>query len=333
MQKALDVLVVGNAILDTVGRCDEQALAKLHAPKGHMTLVSDPLEIEAMRQELKHYTELAGGSGANTATGVASLGGRAGFIGKTAGDECGHIFRSDIQRAGVEFDSAPTLLQGKKTARSLILVTPDAARTMLTFLGCSQDLDAGAIDAEKISSAAVVLLEGYLFDAPGSRAALVRAAAVAKANKRTIALTLPDTLCIERHRFDFIELIRSATDLVIANEAEVKCLYRTSSFSEAVAHIRRDCRLAAITRGSQGSLLVSTSSDVTVPAEKVRTLVDRTGAGDLYAAGLLYGMSRGLKLEASGRLAGFAAAEILSILGARPQVRLSHLAQMRGFLV
>jgi sugar/nucleoside kinase (ribokinase family) len=274
--------------------------------------------------------EISGGSAANTMVGLASFGGRAAFIGKVADDEFGRIFRHDIRAAGVTFKSEP--VSGKApTSRSLILVTPDGQRTMNTYLGVSTDLDHGEVDPEVIKKSNIVYLEGYLFDRPEAKEAFRQAAAIAGAAGRRVALTLSDSFCVNRHRQEFLELIRSRIDILFANESEITALYETTSFDEAKRRAGDDAALAILTRSEKGSLIVSEGETITIPADPV-TVVDTTGAGDMYAAGFLFGLARGHDLASAGRLGSFAAGEIIGHMGARPEARFSHLARMRGLM-
>jgi sugar/nucleoside kinase (ribokinase family) len=327
-----DVLAIGNAIVDIVRRCDEAFLQKLGGPKGHMSLVANSQSIAAIQNKLRGGIEVAGGAAANTAVGVVSLGGRAAFIGKVADDELGRIFRHDIRGIGVTFGSAPAVAPGKETSRSLVLVTPDGQRTMYTFLGCSTELDNHVLDVEAIAASKIVLLEGYLFDRPEAKAAFRRAAMVANAAGRLVALSLSDSLCVERHRPEFLRLIHDGIGVLFANESEIKALYELDSFDDAMRQAGRDLKLAVLTRSEKGSVIVAKGEAIVVPPEKVSKVVDATGAGDLYAAGFLYALSRGMTLNAAGRLGSFAAAEIIGVVGARPQVNLANLARLRGLI-
>ena len=328
-EPTLDVLAIGNAIVDILGRCDDALLAKHGAPKGHMRLV-DGRTVDDLRAELTNPVEISGGSAANTVVGVASFGGKAGFIGKVANDDLGAVFTRDIRAAGVSFHSSPANSK-QPTARSLILVTPDGQRTMNTCLGISPELGAAELDDQMIRSARVVYLEGYLYDQPAAMAAFKHAATVAKAAGREVALTLSDGFCVDRHRAEFLELIKTSVSILFANEAEITSLYQTASFDEAVARVRRDAKLAVVTRSEKGATLVHGSDPVIhVDAAAVAQVVDTTGAGDLYAAGFLYGYTRGLGLETAGRLGSLAAAEVISHLGARPAQPLAALARAKG---
>ncbi len=325
-----DIIGIGNAIVDIIGRCDDDFLAKHDAPKGHMRLV-DAATIASLYADMGPAIEISGGSAANTLAGVCSFGGAGAFIGKVAGDEFGKIFAHDIRAAGVDFSSKA--VNGKDpTSRSLILVTPDGERTMNTYLGISTDFDHGEVDPEAIKAAKIVYLEGYLFDRHHSKDAFRQAVGIAKAADRKVALSLSDGFCVDRHRADFIELIREGIDILFANEDEIKSLYQTSDFDEAAQCIFADTELAALTRSAKGSLVISQVEKIEIPAEPVDEVVDATGAGDLYAAGFLYGMATGKDLATAGRLGSIAAAEIISHLGARPEVKLGELARAKGVL-
>lgn len=327
-QNRAGVIAIGNAIVDIIGRCDDDFLARHGAPKGHMRLV-DAHTIGKLYSAMGPGVEISGGSAANTMAGVASFGGKAAFIGKVAEDEFGRIFGHDIRSAGVAFSSRP-VANGAPTSRSLILVTPDGERTMNTFLGISTELDHGEVDAEAIRGAGIVYLEGYLFDRPEAKTAFRQAVEVARSNGTKVALTLSDGFCVDRHRAEFLQLIRSGIDILFANESEIGALYETKSFDEAADRVRKDVPLAALTRSAKGSVIFSDGKSVSIPVEPVAKVVDTTGAGDLYAAGVLFGLSRNLPLEKAGRLGSLAAAEIISHIGARPEKRLSELAAARG---
>ncbi|MCB1507055.1 MAG: adenosine kinase [Hyphomicrobiaceae bacterium] len=322
-----DVVGIGNAIVDILGRCDDAFLAEHGAPKGHMRLVDDAT-ISKLYGAMGPAVEISGGSAANTMVGVSSFGGRAAFIGKVADDEFGRIFAHDIKAAEVAFASKP--VTGKApTSRSLILVTPDGERTMNTFLGISTDLDQGEIDPATIRASAIVYLEGYLFDRDDAKAAFREAVKIAKSAGRKVALSLSDSFCVDRHRAEFIDLIRGGVDILFANESEITSLYETADFEVAAANAAQDTRLAALTRSAKGSVILAEGLRLEIPVEPVETLVDTTGAGDLYAAGFLYGISAGLGLETAGRLGSLAAAEVISHMGARPNTPLESLARAR----
>ncbi len=319
----LDVIAIGNAIVDIIGRCDDAFLARHECPKGHMRLV-DALTMSALYDSMGPSTEISGGSAANTAVGIASFGGNAGFIGKIADDEFGRIFDHDITAAGVNYQ-AKRASGGQPTSRSLILVTPDGERTMNTMLGISTELGDAELIPSMIESAKVLYLEGYLFDRPEAKAAFRKAVAIAKSAGREVALSLSDGFCVARHRAEFKELIAEGVDIVFANEVEIISLYETTDFTTAAKQAARDMKLAVLTRGSKGSIVLADGKEVSIPVEPVTKIVDTTGAGDLYAAGFLYGYTQGYGLARAGRLGSIAAAEIISHTGARPLVNLADL--------
>lgn len=327
-----DLVAIGNAIVDIVRRTDDAFVAELGWPKGRMTMVESPSDIALARSKLKGGIEVAGGSAANTAVGVASFGGRAAFIGKVAEDEFGRMFRHDIRGTGVAFPTPAVAIAGKVTSHSLVLVTPDGRRTMGTYLGCSTEFDGGMVDEATIRNAKIVHLEGYLFDRPRAQAAFHDAIAYAKAAGCLVSMALADPLCVDRHRAAFLGLVRSGLGLVIANEAEIMSLYETDDFDEAVRRVGQDTALAVLTRSAKGSVVVHKGEALAIAPEPISRVVDATGAGDIYASGFLFGLARGLGHKAAGRLASFAATEILGQLGARPEVRLANRARMRGLL-
>lgn len=326
-----DVLAIGNAIVDVMRRCDDAFLAQLPGPKGHMTLVPSSRAIQEILNKLKPGVEVAGGGATNMAVGVGYLGGSAAFIGRVAEDDFGRIFRHDLRSAGVTFATNPTVVEGKETARSLILVTPDGRRTMFTFLGCASEIDLGMIDRAILEGSKIVFAEGFLLDRIDA-AALKGALSTANAAGKRVAIALSDVLCVRRHRNVFLQLIKGGVGVVFANEAEVKALYDTQNVEDAIRQLRKDAQIAVMTRSEKGSLILTRDEAIQVPVERVEKIVDTTGAGELYAAGFLYGLSRGMKLQACGRLGAFAAAEIVQVMGARPQQKLGHLAKMRGLL-
>lgn len=326
-----DVVGIGNAIVDVIGRCDDDFLAQHGTPKGRMQLV-DAATVARLYKAMGPAVEISGGSVANTMVGIASFGGRSAFIGKVAADEFGRIFAHDIRTARVHFDTAPAN-SGLPTARSLILVTPDGERTMNTFLGVSPDLNRGEVDPEVIRSAGIVYLEGYLFDRPEAKEAFRQAAEIAAAAGRKVALTLSDAFCVDRHREEFLDLIRGRVDILIANESEITSLYEVSSFEEAATLAQADTHLAALTRSAQGSVIYARGQQpIAIAAAPVDAVVDTTGAGDLYAAGFLFGLASGCALEIAGRLGSLAAAEIISHVGARPQQNLADLARSHSVI-
>jgi sugar/nucleoside kinase (ribokinase family) len=324
-----DVVGIGNAIVDIIGRCDDAFLVQHGATKGHMRLV-EPATIMELYNAMGPAVEASGGSAANTIAGIASLGGKTGFVGKVADDEFGRIFAHDIKAQGVAFSATPQ--PNSATSRSLILVTPDGERTMNTYLGVSTDFHESDLDAALIGQAGIVYLEGYLFDRPEAKAAFRAATTLARKANAKVAMTLSDGFCVDRHRDEFLAFIRSDVDILFANESEITALYQTTSFDEAVRKIKSDAKLVALTRGVKGSVILSDGADIAVPVEAVAHVVDTTGAGDLYAGGFLYGIAKGLPLDVAGRLGSMAAAEVISHVGARPAVDLSQLARQRGLL-
>lgn len=325
-----DITGIGNAIVDIIGRCDDAFLAGVGAEKGSMRLV-DADEIHRIYSNMGPAVEISGGSAANTIAGVASFGGRAGFIGKVADDEFGRIFSHDIRSIGVTFTAA-AVNGGAPTSRSLILVTPDGERTMNTFLGISTAFDDAQLDRDLIRDSAILYLEGYLFDQPQAKQAFENAVTVARNAGRKVALSLSDGFCVDRHRAAFLNLIRSGVDIVFANESEITSLYETESFDEAAERARADIKCAVLTRSAKGSHIFSAGEAIAISADPIEKVIDTTGAGDLYAAGFLYGVAKGLPLETAGKLASLAAAEIISHIGARPAVPLDTLARKRGLI-
>ena len=329
-QPRFDVVAIGNAIVDIIGRCDDAFLARFDAPKGHMRLVEEAT-IRELYDAMGPAVEISGGSAANTVAGLAGLGGSAAFIGKVAKDTFGEIFAHDIRAAGVTFDTPPS--DGPApTARSLILVTPDGQRTMNTFLGVSPELDSGAIHKDTIQAGSITYLEGYLFDRDAAKAAFEAAARFAREGRRKVALTLSDGFCVDRHRDAFLALVKNDVDILFANEDEICSLYQTSSFDEAAKRVAGDAELAVLTRSEKGSLILSDGQRYAVEAFPVAEVVDTTGAGDLFAAGFLFGYSRGFEHTRSARIGSLAAAEIISHVGARPEANLKKLSIEQGLL-
>src|SRR6188508_2794745 len=289
-----DVLGIGNAIVDVIARAEDDFLVAQGMNKGTMALI-DEVRAQAIYAAMGPAIESSGGSAANTIVGVASFGARAAFVGKVKEDDLGRSFVHDIRAAGVAFDTKPATT-GPSTARSYIMVTPDGERTMNTFLGAAQDLRPADIDEGQVASAAVTYLEGYLWDPPQAKEAFVKAAGIAHKAGRRVALTLSDAFCVDRYRAEFLDLIRTGTvDIVFANERELHSLYETADFDTAVNALRNDARLAVITRSEKGCLVVTREETDAVPASPIERLVDATGAGDLFAAGFLVGLSRGME--------------------------------------
>ena len=317
-----DVLGIGNALVDVLSTEADPFLHKHGLVKGSMALI-DTDRAEELYAALGDSTETSGGSAANTIAGVASFGGRAAFIGRIHDDALGQAFAHDLGELGVEFaDQRAT--DGEPTGRCLIVVTPDGERTMSTYLGASATIEAAHLDHDLIGSASITFLEGYLFDQPAAKNAFRVAAEAAHAAGRKVALTLSDGFCVERHRDDFVALVESGVDILFANEDEITKLYECG-FDDAVARVRGACELAAVTRGEQGSVIVTADEVVEVAAEPVATVVDTTGAGDLYAAGFLFGLTHGRPLAECGRLGSVAAAAVIGHLGPRPGITLAQL--------
>lgn len=327
-----DVLGIGNALFDVLVRADEGFLNRHGMTKGGMALIDED-RAAAIYRDMGPATEMSGGSAANTIVGVASLGARAAYVGKVRDDQIGRLYSHDIRAAGVAFDTKPAA-SGPATGCSYILVTPDGERTMNTYLGAAQDLTPADIDPDQIAASALIYLEGYLWDPANAKEAFVKAATIAHEARRQVALTLSDSFCVDRYRDEFLQLMRRGTvDLVFANEAELHSLYQTSDFDTALNQLRSDVRLAAVTRSEKGCVVVSKDGVLAVPAFPIEKIVDTTGAGDLFAAGFLFGLSRGVGHENAGRLGALAAAEVIQHIGARPQATLKELAQQNGLPV
>jgi sugar/nucleoside kinase (ribokinase family) len=327
-----DVLGIGNAIVDVIARAEDDFLVAQGMRKGTMALI-DEARARAIYAAMGPAVESSGGSAANTIVGVASFGARAAFVGKVKDDELGRAFAHDIRAANVAFDTSPAR-DGPSTARCYIMVTPDGERTMNTYLGAAQDLNPGDIDDTQVASAAVTYLEGYLWDPPKAKAAFIKAADIAHKAGRQVALTLSDAFCVDRYRGEFLELIRKGTvDIVFANERELHSLYETSDFDGAVKALRAEARLAVVTRSEKGCVVVSREAVEAVAAEQVEQVADVTGAGDLFAAGFLVGLSRGKDHRTSARLGALAAAEVIQHIGARPAVSLKTRAAETGLTV
>jgi adenosine kinase len=324
-----DVLGIGNAIVDVIARAEDDFLAAQGMHKGGMALI-DEARAAAIYDAMGPATESSGGSAANTIVGVASFGGRAAFVGKVKDDVLGKAFAHDIRAARVTFDTKPAT-EGASTARCYIMVTPDGERTMNTYLGAAQDLKPSDIDEAAVAAAAVIYLEGYLWDPPKAKEAFVKAAEIAHRNNRKVALTLSDSFCVDRYRGEFLDLIRKGTvDILFANEHELKSLYETADFDTAAKALRGDAKLAVVTRSEKGCAVISRDGIEAVQAMPIDSVVDVTGAGDLFAAGFLVGHSHGKDHRTSARLGALAAAEVIQHIGARPAVSLKALAAENG---
>jgi sugar/nucleoside kinase (ribokinase family) len=322
LQPTLDVVGIGNAIVDIIASAEDAFLETHGMPKGGMMLV-DEQQAQAIYAQMGPTMISSGGSAGNTIAGVASLGGRTGYIGKVRNDEFGEAFRHDITAVGTIFRTPPAT-NGPSTAHCLILVTPDSQRTMNTYLGACVNMSSADIDEDLVRSAHYTYLEGYLYDEPAAKQAFQTAAEIAHAAGRRVALSLSDPFCVERHRHDFLRLVDRHVDLLFGNQAEIESLFQCG-FDDAIARLRPMTELAAITRGPAGSVVVTKEGLINVRAEPVERVVDTTGAGDLYAAGFLFGLTRGLALPECGRLGSIAAAEIIGHFGARPQTPLRTL--------
>jgi adenosine kinase len=326
-----DVLGIGNAIVDVFARTEDDFLVEHKMPKGSMSLI-DETRAKSIYDAMGPSAEVSGGSAANTIAGVASFGGRAAFVGKVRNDALGKAFTHDIRASGVTFDT-PHAESGPSTARSYILVTPDGERTMNTYLGAAQNLSPADVAEDQIAAAKITYLEGYLWDPKDAKAAFRKAAKAAHGAGRSVALTLSDAFCVDRYRSEFLDLVRSGTvDLLFANESELKSLYETADFDTALASLKKDAKLAVVTRSEKGAVVIDRGGTEAVPAFPVERVVDATGAGDMFAAGFLYGIANGLPHATSARLGALAAAEVISHVGARPERRLGDLARERGLL-
>ncbi len=318
-----DVLGIGNAIVDVISRSDEAFLGRHGLVKGSMMLI-DEARAEQLYAGMGPGIEVSGGSCGNTMAGIASFGGKGAYVGKVRNDQLGGVFGHDLKATGVSFETPPAT-EGPATARCLILVTPDAQRTMNTYLGACTGLGPSDIDAKLVASAQVTYVEGYLWDAPAAKQAVLKAFDAARAAGRKVSITLSDSFCVHRYRDEFRDLIRNKVDILFGNEAEIKALYEVETFEQAVAEARKEARIAALTRSEKGSVVIKGDETYEVPAAPVAKVVDTTGAGDLYAAGFLFGFTHGKPLAECARLGGIAAAEVISHVGARPEQALKGL--------
>jgi sugar/nucleoside kinase (ribokinase family) len=327
-QAPIDVVGIGNAIVDVIAHADEAFLDKEALVKGTMALI-DAERAEKLYQIMGPAIEASGGSTANTMAGIASLGASGAFIGKVRDDLLGQVFRHDLTAQGVRFDT-PAATDGPATARCLILVTSDGQRTMNTFLGACAELGPDDIDPDIVGGAQIAYLEGYLFDPPLAQQAFRRAAAIAHAAGKKVALSLSDPFCVDRHRSAFRDLVAGHVDILFANEVEICSLYETHDFAAAATAVRGHVAIAALTRSAEGSVILANGQEHRIKARPVARVVDSTGAGDLYAAGFLYGLTRGLSLPICGAIGSLCAAEIIAHLGARPEQNLRELVAATG---
>ena len=324
----LDLVGIGNAIVDVLSKTGDDFLRANRINKGTMTLIEAD-QAEALYAKMGPGLEVSGGSAANTVAAFANMTGKAGYIGKVANDQLGTVFRHDIQAIGVSFDT-PALQDGPPTARCLILITPDAQRTMCTFLGAANQLTPADVSPAIVEQAHILYLEGYLFDPPEARRAFAKAAGLARSAGRLISITLSDGFVVGRHRQALLEFIETQVDLLFANESEITALFQVSEFDEAVIALKGLVPMAAVTRSEQGSVALAGDEIHVIPAAPVEKVVDTTGAGDQYAAGFLFGLARGRSLDVCGRLGSLAAAEVISHYGPRPQASLRDLAAAAG---
>lgn len=320
---AFDVLGIGNAIVDVLTKADDAFLSQHGLVKGSMMLI-DEARADTLYAAMGPGVEISGGSCGNTMAGVASFGGKGAYIGKVRDDQLGAVFGHDLKATGVSFETA-SATSGPATARCLILVTPDAQRTMNTYLGACTGLGPADIDVTRVGSAQVTYVEGYLWDAPAAKQAVLKAFDAAHAAGRKVSITLSDSFCVHRYREEFRDLIRNKVDILFGNEAEIKALYEVETFEEALEAARKEAKIAALTRSEKGSVVIKGSETYEVPAAPVAKVVDTTGAGDLYASGFLFGFTHDKPLAECARLGGIAAAEVISHVGARPEKALSGL--------
>jgi sugar/nucleoside kinase (ribokinase family) len=325
---AYDVVGIGNALVDVITHADDAFIAREALAKGSMTLIETDQAV-ALYRAMGSGIEMSGGSAANTMTGISSFGGRAAYIGKVSPDDLGEVFAHDMRAMGVAF-GGPAPAGDIPTGRCLIIVTPDAQRTMNTYLGVSSTLGPDDVDDELVAAGKVVFMEGYLFDRPPAKEGYRKAAQVAHANGGKVSLTLSDSFCVDRHRDDFFALVESQVDILFANEDELKSLYQVEDFDDAVQAVRGHCEIAAITRGPAGSIVIAGPDVHVIDAHPVQQVLDTTGAGDLYAAGFLFGLTNGFGLADCGRFGSLAASEVISHVGARPLVPLRRLARLEG---
>lgn len=326
-----DVLTVGNAIVDIISRCDDAFLIENGITKAAMNLI-DAERAELLYSRMGPAIEASGGSAGNTAAGVASLGGRAAYFGKVAEDQLGRIFTHDIRAQGVHYATKP---KGTfpPTARSMIFVTPDGERSMNTYLGACVELGPEDVEPEVVAEAKVTYFEGYLWDPPRAKEAIVETCRIAHAHGRETSMTLSDSFCVGRYRAEFLDLMRSGTvDIVFANREETLSLYETDDFDLALDRIAADCKMAAVTMSEDGATIVRGAERIRVPATAIRELTDTTGAGDLFAAGFLFGYTQGRTLEDCGHLGCLSAGIVIQQIGPRPLVSLKDAAARAGLL-
>lgn len=318
-----DVCAIGNALVDVIADADDAFLGAQGIAKGGMTLI-DARRADDLYDKIGAAVEMSGGSAGNTVAGIASFGGTPAYMGKVKNDQLGAIFRHDMKAQGVHFATIPAM-SGSSTGRCIILVTPDAQRSMNTYLGAAVEFSSHDIEADIIKNAQVTYMEGYLFDPPEAKKAFRHAANIARMAGRKVALTLSDSFCVERHRDEFLALIQNDIDILFANEHELNTLYQTTHIDQAIAAVRQHTDIAVTTRSAEGAIITAGAATHQIAAAPVAKVVDTTGAGDLFAAGFLYGLTHGHAMGEAGRLGALAAAEVISHYGPRPQTRLSAL--------
>lgn len=329
-QLKFDVAGIGNAIVDIIADASDEFLIANGIQKGGMTLI-DEARAQELYSKMGPAVEVSGGSCANTIAGIASLGGKGLYFGKVRDDQLGDVFRHDLKAIGVHYDT-PAATDGPSTARCYILVTPDAQRSMNTFLGAAGGVGPEDIDEDQVKASAITYMEGYLWDPPRAKDAFVKASEIAHKADRVVSLTLSDSFCVDRYRDEFRKLAKEEVDLLFANEAEIMSLYEVDTFDAALQAVRKDCKFAALTRSEAGSVIVADGDVHVVDAAKVDKVVDSTGAGDLYAAGFLFGLARGFDPVRCGQLGSMAAAESISHYGPRPITSLKKLADDRDLI-
>jgi sugar/nucleoside kinase (ribokinase family) len=327
METEFDVVGIGNAMVDVLAQVSDSILDQHGLVKGEMRLISAE-QAQALYLTLKTPVERSGGSVGNSMAGIASLGGKGAYIGKVANDNLGDTFALDLKRAGIHFET-PRLVDATATARCIVLVTPDAHRTLNTYLGACLELGPQDIPEDVIAKSKVSYLEGYLWDPPQAKQAMLLSAKVARQAGRKVALSLSDSFCVGRHRKEFLDLVHGHVDILFANESEILSLYEVANFDDAVRAVQSRCEVAVLTRSERGAVVVSRGEAVAVPAQAVSQVVDTTGAGDLYAAGFLAGYTTGRNLIDCARMGAICAAEVISHFGARPDANLSALVKER----
>ena len=323
MVRKLDVVAIGNAIVDIIAPSDDAFLDRVNIKKGAMELI-DGARASLLEGKMVSPVASCGGSAANTVVGLSNLGGNCGFIGKVKNDAAGEQFKSSMKELNIIFETTPST-EGAPTAKCLIFVTPDAQRSMNTFLGASTELQPLDLSKELIGLSKILYLEGYLWDPPNAKRAFLEAINIAKESKTKVALSLSDAFCVDRYRSEFLDLIEKHVDILFGNETEILSLYQTKSFDEAVQLVQKDCDVVALTRDVRGSVVIENKNFFEIKPQKVSKVIDTTGAGDLYAAGFLYGISRDMDIRQCGKLGGLVASKIITQFGARPETSLTPL--------